>query len=64
MLVVHDVQIDDGPADLGRDPDDVGPHGGVVGAWLHELQPIGVEAGQHPGRDDQDAKRAADDRAG
>ena len=64
MLVVHDAQIHDGTADLGRDPDDVGTHSGVVGARLHERQPIGVEAGEHSDDDDRDAERAAEDEAG
>jgi hypothetical protein len=64
VLVVHDAQVHDRTADLGRDPDDVGAHGGVVGTRLHERQPIGVETAEHRDHDDQSAERAADDEAG
>jgi len=63
VLVVHDPQVQDGPAHLRRDPDDIGAYGGAVRARLHELQPIGVEPGEYGADDDENGERLADEPA-
>jgi hypothetical protein len=63
-LVVHHVQLDDGTAHLRRDADNVGADRGVIGARIHEVQPICVDARDDSAHDDQGADGSAEDPAG
>ena len=61
LLVVHDRQFGDRPADVRGDADDVRAHLGVVGARVVVEQPGHIKGRADAARDDGKAEQSAND---
>src|SRR5262245_18539253 len=59
LLVIHDCEVDDRPADLWGDADDVGAHEGTVGSWPLVKEPCYIERHHNGAEDNGKAEESA-----
>src|SRR6516162_1284825 len=59
LLVIHDPEVDDWPADLRRDADHVGTYQGVVGARSVVKEPGYIERHHNGAEDNGQAENSA-----